>query len=159
MQDRPEKITADQGHDDAVAPAPGQPSKPAQTASFEVLLAQLGDIVNRLEGGGLGLSESIEFYERGVTILRHLHEELAGAEQRVRTLTGVDEEGRPISAADEGPGRTVETSDAAAFGRTDPASGTEAEASALRTAARRRSPGRPARSKPLPGMDGDSDDA
>ena len=69
----------------------------AQPPSFEDGLAQLADIVNRLEGGGLGLTESITAYERGVLILRMLHEELANAEDRIRVLTAVDDEGRPVT--------------------------------------------------------------
>jgi exodeoxyribonuclease VII small subunit len=68
-----------------------------QPASFEAGLAQLTEIVSRLEAGGLGLSESIDAYERGVVILKHLHEELSRAEARVRLLTGVDEDGQPIA--------------------------------------------------------------
>lgn len=68
----------------------------AATATFESALNQLGDIVARLESGSLGLSESIDAYERGVAILRRLHEELAAAEERVNVLVRIDDEGRPI---------------------------------------------------------------
>jgi exodeoxyribonuclease VII small subunit len=69
----------------------------AQPPSFETGLAQLADLVNRLEGGGLGLSESIAAYERGVAILRGLHDELARAEERIRVLTAVDESGQAVT--------------------------------------------------------------
>jgi len=72
-----------------------------QAATFEAALAQLGDLVARLESGGLGLSESIDAYERGVTILHRLHEELAAAEQRVSVLVRIGEDGRPVLAAHE----------------------------------------------------------
>ena len=68
-----------------------------QPPSFEGGLAQLADLVTRLEGGGLGLSESIAAYERGVAILRGLHDELVRAEERIRLLTAVDETGRAIT--------------------------------------------------------------
>jgi len=71
---------------------------PPEPPSFEEGLAQLADLVNRLEGGGLGLSESIAAYERGVALVRGLHEELARAEERIRVLTSVDAEGRPLTA-------------------------------------------------------------
>lgn len=71
-----------------------QPADAAQT--FESALNQLADIVARLESGSLGLSESIDAYERGVAILRRLHEELAAAEERVNVLVRIDDEGRPI---------------------------------------------------------------
>lgn len=97
-----------------------------QSAPFEAALADLGDIVSRLESGSLGLSESIAAYERGVTLLRRLHEELAAAELKVSTLVRVDEEGRPI----------LTTADPAAEAPAAP-----------------RSAGRKQRSRTLPGMD------
>jgi exodeoxyribonuclease VII small subunit len=42
---------------------------------FEASLAELNDLVNRLESGSLGLSDSIGAYELGVAILRRLHEQ------------------------------------------------------------------------------------
>lgn len=67
-----------------------------QPTSFEEGLSQLGDIVARLESGGLGLSESIAAYEQGVSLLRNLHTELASVEERVSKLVRIDDEGRPI---------------------------------------------------------------
>ena len=76
---------------------PAPEAQPADTApTFEASLNQLGDIVARLESGSLGLSESIDAYERGVAILRRLHDELAAAEERVNVLVRIDDEGRPI---------------------------------------------------------------
>lgn len=80
-----------------MTPAPD--TAPADAApAFEASLNQLGDIVTRLESGSLGLSESIDAYERGVAILRRLHDELAAAEERVNVLVRIDDEGRPILA-------------------------------------------------------------
>lgn len=129
----------------------GQPQRDAaasnspQPASFEAGLAQLTELVNRLETGGLGLSASIDAYERGVVILRQLHEELARAEARVRMLTAVDDEGRPIAkplaTAD---GRAAEPESSAAPevpkpGKTQPSRG--------------KSMSKSTRAKTLPGMD------
>jgi exodeoxyribonuclease VII small subunit len=75
-----------------------EPSPADAAPAFEAALNQLGDIVTRLESGSLGLSESIDAYERGVAILRRLHDELAAAEERVNVLVRIDEEGRPILA-------------------------------------------------------------
>ena len=76
---------------------PTSDTQPADAAAtFESALNQLADIVARLESGSLGLSESIDAYERGVAILRRLHEELAAAEERVNVLVRIDDEGRPI---------------------------------------------------------------
>jgi exodeoxyribonuclease VII small subunit len=78
------------------APEPSRPADDAAVRNFETALEQLADIVARLESGGLGLSESIDAYERGVALVRRLHEELAAAEERVSVLVRIDEEGRPI---------------------------------------------------------------
>jgi exodeoxyribonuclease VII small subunit len=64
--------------------------------SFEAALERLADLVAALESGSLGLTESIAAYERGVGILKRLHEELAVAEERVKVLVRIDEEGRPV---------------------------------------------------------------
>ena len=69
-----------------------QPARP----TFEAALAELGELVGRLESGTLGLSDSIAAYEKGVSLLRGLHEQLAEVEERVRMLVRVDDEGRPV---------------------------------------------------------------
>jgi len=79
-------------------PSDAEPADSPQPASFETALADLGEIVSRLESGSLGLSDSIAAYERGVGLLRRLHEELAAAEEKVSTLVRIDDEGRPILA-------------------------------------------------------------
>lgn len=112
-----------------------------QPTSFEAGLAQLTEIVSRLEAGGLGLSESIDAYERGVVILKHLHEELSRAEARVRLLTGVDEDGQPIATP-----------------LPLPAGGAAAAAKPGKNPAPRgTAKGRSAAAKTLPGMDDPSD--
>jgi exodeoxyribonuclease VII small subunit len=78
-----------------MTPAPETQTADA-TPTFEASLNQLADIVARLESGSLGLSESIDAYERGVALLRRLHDELAAAEERVNVLVRIDDEGRPI---------------------------------------------------------------
>lgn len=101
-----------------------------QPPSFEVALAELGDLVSRLESGSLGLSDSITAYERGVALLRRLHEELAVAEAKVSTLVRIDEQGRPVLA----PAETLQPDDAS-------------------QPAPPRAAGRKQRTRPLPGMD------
>ena len=110
----------------------------AQPASFETGLARLAELVNRLEGGGLGLSDSIAAYERGVAILRELHDELARAEERIRLLTAVDDAGRAIT---EPFGAVDEPADGAA--------GKVGRKPASRSQTARRTP----RPSTLPGMD------
>ncbi|MFM7245011.1 MAG: exodeoxyribonuclease VII small subunit [Planctomycetaceae bacterium] len=84
-------------------PSDADAANSPQPPSFEVALAELGDLVSRLESGSLGLSESIAAYERGVTLLRGLHQELAVAEATVSTLVRIDEQGRPVLAPAESP--------------------------------------------------------
>lgn len=109
-------------------PSPADAADSPQTAPFEAALAELGDLVSQLESGGLGLSESIAAYERGVALLKRLHEELAIAEIKVSTLVRIDDQGRPVVA-------------------TEPSRADEAAPAAPRTA------GRKPRSRQLPGMD------
>ena len=65
-------------------------------ASFEESLDELDMIIHKMESRDLGLSESLTAYEQGVTLLRHLHEELSDIEQRVVTLVRIDEDGNPV---------------------------------------------------------------
>jgi len=66
------------------------PEKSPHTASFEVSLQELGGVVSKLEGGSLGLADSIAIYEQGVLLLRQLHVELESVKQRVVLLTHID---------------------------------------------------------------------
>jgi exodeoxyribonuclease VII small subunit len=127
--------------DDGDGSAPSsRPEDAAQSASFEESLGELAGLVAKLESGSLGLSESIDGYERGVAILRRLHDELARAEERVSVLVRIDDEGRPVLTPHE-----------------DAATTPDKQPSARRT----RSGGKPssARSRPLPGMDEASEGA
>ena len=106
--------------------------------SFESALERLAHLVAGLESGSLGLSESIAAYERGVGILKRLHEELAVAEERVKVLVRIDEEGRPV------------LDDATSAGDVDAA----AESSQTATTRPARAPrGKGSRPRQLPGMD------
>jgi exodeoxyribonuclease VII small subunit len=53
-------------------------------------------IIHKMESRDLGLTESLAAYEKGVSLLRHLHEELSDIEQRVVTLVRIDEDGTPV---------------------------------------------------------------
>jgi exodeoxyribonuclease VII small subunit len=122
------------------APPVPRPAEASQPASFEAALGQLAELVAKLESGSLGLSASIDGYERGVTILRRLHEELAQAEERVGVLVRIDEEGRPViapHASAEQPSR-------------EPPAGKRSRSAAK---------GKPPHSRTLPGMDEASKEA
>jgi exodeoxyribonuclease VII small subunit len=56
------------------------------TLSFEKALEDLERIVEKLEKGGLSLSESLALFEKGVKLARFLREELEKAEKKVEIL-------------------------------------------------------------------------
>jgi exodeoxyribonuclease VII small subunit len=59
--------------------------------SFEDALAELEQIVRRLEAGQVKLDEAIRCYERGALLKRHCEEKLEEAQQRVdRIVVGAD---------------------------------------------------------------------
>jgi exodeoxyribonuclease VII small subunit len=54
--------------------------------SFEDALAELEQIVRRLEGGQVKLDEAILSYERGAQLKRHCETKLNEAQQRVERI-------------------------------------------------------------------------
>jgi len=59
--------------------------------SFEDALAELEQIVRRLEAGQVKLDEAIQSYERGAQLKRHCEHKLNEAQQRVdRIVVGPD---------------------------------------------------------------------
>jgi len=61
------------------------------TMSFEDALAELEQIVRRLEGGQVRLDDAIQSYERGALLKRHCENKLNEAQQRVdRIVIGAD---------------------------------------------------------------------
>jgi exodeoxyribonuclease VII small subunit len=66
-----------------------------ETLTFEKALAELEQIVGRLERGDVPLAESIAIYERGEALKRHCEALLKEAEGRVEKIRlGAD--GRPL---------------------------------------------------------------
>ncbi len=63
-----------------MAPIPDTP------ASFEAALAELEDIVARMEGGQLPLKEALAAYQRGAKLLGYCQSELKDAQQQVEIL-------------------------------------------------------------------------
>jgi exodeoxyribonuclease VII small subunit len=60
----------------------GVPAEIAQL-SFEEALAELDQIVRRLEGGAGKLDEAIQSYERGALLKRHCETKLREAQARI----------------------------------------------------------------------------
>jgi exodeoxyribonuclease VII small subunit len=65
--------------------------------SFEHSLAELEAIVHDLEDGQLGLADALARYEQGVKHLKHCYALLQEAEQKIELLTGVADDGTPIT--------------------------------------------------------------
>ncbi len=73
-------------------------TEPVETLSFDAALAELGEVVARLEAGGMPLEESIALYERGVALHARCAHLLDDAELRVQRL--VEEAGGALRAID-----------------------------------------------------------
>jgi exodeoxyribonuclease VII small subunit len=54
--------------------------------NFEKALADLENIVEKLEKGGLSLNESLALFEKGVKLAKFLRQELGKAEKKVEIL-------------------------------------------------------------------------
>ena len=54
--------------------------------TFEASLAELEQIVAKLEGGDLPLEESLELFEKGIKLSRECRERLTKAERRIEIL-------------------------------------------------------------------------
>jgi exodeoxyribonuclease VII small subunit len=54
--------------------------------SFETSLAELEKIVVKLENGDLPLEDSLELFEKGITLSRECRDRLAKAERRIEIL-------------------------------------------------------------------------
>ncbi len=54
--------------------------------SFETSLAELENIVGRLESGDLPLEESLELFENGIKLSRECRTRLTNAERRIEVL-------------------------------------------------------------------------
>ncbi|MDR0249722.1 MAG: exodeoxyribonuclease VII small subunit [Burkholderiales bacterium] len=55
-------------------------------ASFEAAMAELEDIVTRMEQGSLPLAEALASYQRGATLLAYCQNALRDAQQQVQVL-------------------------------------------------------------------------
>ncbi|GAA4470114.1 exodeoxyribonuclease VII small subunit [Novipirellula rosea] len=69
---------------------------------FEQAVGEVQRIVGELESGELGLSESLQHYERGIKRLNQCHGLLADAERKVTLLSGFDADGNPVTEPFEG---------------------------------------------------------
>jgi len=65
------------------------------TMSFETALAELEQIVGKLESGKAPLADSIAIYERGEALKTHCETLLKAAEARIEKIT-LSRDGRPV---------------------------------------------------------------
>ncbi|MCS7471213.1 exodeoxyribonuclease VII small subunit [Stieleria sp. ICT_E10.1] len=93
--------------------------EPGPQVDFESALAEVETVVEMLEGGELGLSESLVQYERGIEKIKLCHQVLQQAEKRIAVLTSVDEDGTAsVEPVDTGEGsRTPASRSPASSGR------------------------------------------
>jgi exodeoxyribonuclease VII small subunit len=70
------------------------PNADVKKLSFEKALAELEQIVQKLERGDVPLEESVTIYERGEALKRRCEELLRAAEARVEKIT-LDASGKP----------------------------------------------------------------
>jgi exodeoxyribonuclease VII small subunit len=70
-------------------------SDPSTPATFESAYQELRDVIARLEGGGLGLDEAVQLFERGRELVGVCEQAVAGAELRVTRLS--PESATPLS--------------------------------------------------------------
>jgi len=67
--------------------------------TFEEALAQLEEVVKRLEDESVGLEEALKLFERGVKLARRCRTQLAGVERRVEQLLAEAAEGEEGATA------------------------------------------------------------
>ncbi len=90
----------DQGQQAVAVGEPRSESPEIAALTFDAALAQLGEVVGRLEAGALPLETSIALYERGVALHAHCARLLDDAELRVQRLV---EDGGGLRAIDLAP--------------------------------------------------------
>ncbi len=64
---------------------------------FEKKLNRLEEIVGKMESGDLALEESLKLFEEGIRLSRECNAQLTDAEQKVKILLGVGEDGQPVA--------------------------------------------------------------
>lgn len=74
-----------------------KPPEADTQVSFEESLEELEQIIVKLEGGKLGLADSLAAYEQGVKRLKGCYDMLTAAERRIVLVQGVDADGNVVS--------------------------------------------------------------
>jgi exodeoxyribonuclease VII small subunit len=61
-------------------------TKKAKLPNLEESLAEITSLIEKMEHGDLSLEQSLERFERGITLIKHSQLILQQAEQKVQTL-------------------------------------------------------------------------
>jgi exodeoxyribonuclease VII small subunit len=69
--------------------------------SFEEALSELETILTAIEGGEIGLEESLVKYERGTFLIQHCRGVLSSAEKQIENLSKTPEGGLKSEGVDE----------------------------------------------------------
>lgn len=64
---------------------------------FEKKIDRLEEIVEKMEGGELPLEESLKMFEEGVKLVKECQGRLSEAEQKVKVLLSVNENGQAVT--------------------------------------------------------------
>lgn len=78
--------------------APGATTLPDTSPDFESSLAELEDLVERMEAGDITLEESLKHFERGISLTRLCQQALKQAEQKVQILIKDNDEPESFAA-------------------------------------------------------------
>lgn len=70
----------------AMARTPTPADEPARKAGFDERMAQLDQLVLEIEGGKLGLEETMERYQSGIRLYKELRAEIEAYQQRFQEL-------------------------------------------------------------------------
>ena len=60
--------------------------KPIKLPTLEVSLAEISELIAKMEHGELTLEQSLTHFERGITLVKHCQKILTEAEQKVQIL-------------------------------------------------------------------------
>lgn len=64
---------------------------------FEKKLTRLEEIVTKMEAGDLSLEESLKLFEEGIKNSRECNDQLSKAEEKVKLLLRVDNDGKAVT--------------------------------------------------------------
>jgi exodeoxyribonuclease VII small subunit len=73
----------------------------ATETNFAAAMAELEDVVRKLESGDAPLEEAITLYKRGMELSAFCHEKLTDAEQQLISIVNVDGEKTPFNVGNE----------------------------------------------------------